>query len=795
VSPRGEGHDSVVHDRPVTLEVGEGTSRRTKPVYDVVGILWTVACAAVVLVRALRPGVSLGPFDLLSRFGLTYQPGVTVHNAIQADQIQQFVPWTDLAWHQVHSGVLPLWNPYNVLGTPLAFNWQSSVFSVPELVSYLFPVSVAFTAVVLTKLIIAGIGAYVLCRVLGLGPLSAAFGGTVFELSGPMIVHAGWPHTSVTCWGGWILAAAVLLIRGRHRLRYTALLGLVIALAVYGGHPESLVVLGGTVVVFIAVYLAVRARSAQGAVAGPVRDVVVAAVCGLGLCAPLLLPGVQLALSSARRYGSGQPAYSITQVPNVLVAGLQGNDFKTAAYVGVIALVLALVGARVAWHRPEVPALAVAVVVTAVLTFVAPADRILALLPGGQTITWSRAVMLLALALAVLGAFGLEAVVTAGHQRVVTRWALGGFAGAGAVLVVLFVAVRLGVSKAAVHHQSTLVWPAVQVVVGLALVGALWWWRRPASHGGAPRSTAVRLGVAGVLLAVETGFLLSAGVPFWSVSPGYFAPNPAVTALQKRVGSSLVGYGTCRPLEYLTSSPGEVGIRPNANIGYGIHEFVVYDPILPRAYYQSWLAVSGVHSPAALTTLGVFCARFTSAEQARIFGVSYVLEPSNHVGPTGSVFDGIVGRERLYGIPGSASATLVPPAPGGGTLATDAPGVPVATTHPSAASWRVVENSAAPQMLRLRLSAVPGWHATIDGRPLSLRTWATGLMLEARVPAGRHVIELQYWPSLFSAGLVVAGGTVLVLVLALGTQMVVTRRRRRPQVSVRPVAGGVEGGA
>ncbi len=777
----------------MAVDAAPATERPTKAVYDVVGILFTVACAAIVLIRALRPGVSLGPFDLLTRFGLTYQRGVVVHNAIVADQIQQFVPWTDLAWHQVHSGILPLWSQYNVLGTPLAFNWQSSVFSVPELVGYLFPVSAAFTAVVLTKLVIAGTGAYVLCRVLGLGPLSAAFGGTVFELSGPMIVHAGWPHTSVTCWAGWILAAAVLLMRGRHRLRHTVMLAVVVALAVYGGHPESLVVLGGTVLVFVAVYLAVRARSAQGAVARPIRDLVVAGVCGLGLAAPLLLPGAQLALNSVRRYGSGQPAFPVTQVPNVLVAGLQGPDFKTAAYVGVIALVLAVVGTRLAWHRPEVPALAVAVVVTAVLTFVGAVDRILASLPGGKTITWSRAVMPMALAIAVLGAFGLDALLRAAHERVVIRWAVGGFVGAGAVLAGLLVAIQLGVSPVAAHHKGTLIWPAAQVVVGLGLVAALGWWGRPASHGQAPRRPSIRVIVAAVLLAVETGFLLSAGVPFWSVSSGYFAPNPAVTALQDAVGSSLVGYGTCRPLEYLTSNPGEVGIRPNANIGYGIHEFVVYDPILPRSYYQSWLAVSGVHSPAALTTLGVFCARITTATQARIYGVSYVLEPAHHVGPRGSVFDGTIGREMLYRIPGSASATLVPPPAHRATLPTDAAGVPVAVTHSGPASWRVVVNSSTSQMLRLRLSAVPGWQATIDGHPLALRTWATGAMLEANVPPGRHVVELRYWPSLFSVGIGLALGTVLALVLAFGVQIVSPRLRRRPRPAGPAGAGAVPG--
>ena len=80
-----------------------------------------------------------------------------------------------------------------------------------------------------------------------------------------------------------------------------------------------------------------------------------------------------------------------------------------------------------------------------------------------------------------------------------------------------------------------------------------------------------------------------------------------------------------------------------------------------------------------------------------------------------------------------------------------------------------------PQLLRLRLTDVPGWGATIDGRPLTLHAWATGAMLEARVPSGRHVIELHYWPPLFSAGLGVGAGVVLGFVVA--AVIVVGRRR------------------
>ncbi|MGH9080777.1 MAG: hypothetical protein ACRDYE_12025, partial [Acidimicrobiales bacterium] len=77
-----------------------------------------------VLVPALHHGLYLGPYDALSRSGLTRQTGVVVHNSVNTDQIDAIIPWSSLVWTQVHHGHLPLWNPYNGLGLPLAFNWQ-----------------------------------------------------------------------------------------------------------------------------------------------------------------------------------------------------------------------------------------------------------------------------------------------------------------------------------------------------------------------------------------------------------------------------------------------------------------------------------------------------------------------------------------------------------------------------------------------------------------------------------------------------------------------------------------------
>ncbi len=743
------------------------------------GVAWTVAAAVLVLLPALRSGVSLGPFDLLSRIGLTHQSGVTVHNAAQADQIQQFVPWMNLAWHQVHNGHLPLWNPYSVLGMPLAFNWSSDVFSFPAMVGYLVPVSHAFTAMVLTRFVVAGTGVYALCRALGLGPLAAATGGTAFELSGPMVVQAAWPHAAVTCWTGWVLLAVVGLLRGRHRLRNVALLAVALAEAVYGAHLESFVVMSLSVVVFVVGYLVARARTGGGLVLRPLGDLILGALCGLGLGAPLLFPGTQLALSSARRNGTGVAAFPLSHAPNLLLVGLQGKIFSTTAYVGVIVLALAVVGAGMAWRKPAVPALVAVAVVTLLLTFFSPADRLLDLVPGGRVVTWNRAVMLMALALAVLAAVGVDALIRSKGDRAALTWMAGAFGALAVVVVGLAVASELGLAGNIARHRDSLIWPAVQAVAGLILAGAWWWSRRSGAHSVTASSVPfVRFAMA-VLLALETAFLLSAGIPFWSVSSGYFPTNPGITALQRTVGTNLVGFGNCGLKAYVTGPTASVGLWPDVNVAYGVDEMEVYDPILPESYFRAYAAVGNGHITASLAELGIFCPRIKTVEQARVFGVSYILELPGRFGPEGSIPDGTIGGEQLYLVPGAAQATSTPVPAGTAPLPTDAPGTPIPVTHPDPASWRLVVDTATASIVRLRLTNVPGWDATIDGRPLPLTPWASGLMLQARVPPGRHVVELHYWPRAFTAGIVVAGGVAVGLVVTASTGLVLGRRRRR----------------
>ncbi len=172
----------------------------------------------------------------------------------------------------------------------------------------------------------------------------------------------------------------------------------------------------------------------------------------------------------------------------------------------------------------------------------------------------------------------------------------------------------------------------------------------------------------------------------------------------------------------------------------------------------------------------IFCPAVTSARMARRYGVGFVVEPTGFRGPSGAVFVKNIKLRNvdLYRIPGAAVATLSRLGAGGSLPGPDAPGAAVAVTHPGPASWKLTTDAPGPRVLRLRLTDVPGWHASIDGRALPLRRFA-GVMLQARIPPGRHRIELHYWPDMFNLGLAVAG----VAVVALAVPVAFGARRRR----------------
>ena len=381
-------------ESPVASSGGPATgrSRRLSGRGDLVGVAWVVLAGLALLVPMIVHGRVLGPFDLLSRIGLTKHPGIKIHSLEYGDVIDSLLPWSTMVWRQVHQGFLPLWNPYGGLGMPLAFNWQSAPFSLPSLIGYLSPLRYAFTVGVAVDLVVAGTGAYVVGRVLGMGVVASATVGTVFELSGPIAAWLGYPFPSVLCWSGWIFAFGLLLVRGRHRAGYVVALAVCIALALYGGAPEGFAVLLMAAAVFFVYLLVSRAGWAGGS--GPIRrpalDLVAAVVAGIALAAPFALPGLQLtgpsvrslepnglALSSRSLLYLGFQAFDglpLTHNGRVVVFGDSAFYTETAMYVGVSALVLGALGIVLSRRRRELQAFVVITVLCLAVVFVPPSS-------------------------------------------------------------------------------------------------------------------------------------------------------------------------------------------------------------------------------------------------------------------------------------------------------------------------------------------------------------------------------------------------------------------------------------
>lgn len=756
----------------------QGGARRLSPwTADVVGVAWVVLAALAVMTPALLHGTYLGPFDLLSQYGVTRRHIGQVHDQFAADQIAQMIPWTNLAWTEVHQGHLPLWNSYSGLGTPLAFNWQSAVFSLPALFGYLAPMKLAYDVQVIVTLLVAGTGAYFFARVMRCGVVASAFAAVTFELSGSFVVSLGWPVASVLSWAGWLFGAAILVFRGERRTLGIVVFAMSMAFSIYAGQPDVFVVLILALVLFLAVLFASRIFEGDGPILRPLVGLGVGSLSGLALAAPLLLPGAQLLLGSIRSAGGqalgGDTAYPVRLLGDLLTAGANGPGYtfngvsvaEDPGVFGVIAVVLAIAAVRFRFRRPAVKALAAVAVFMGAVAFAQPVISVLHALPGLEAVRWPRALLLLVFSLAILSGVGMDLMTQRLNFASRRRWIFWSFAAALALVFVLVLAdVGLTSSGSTSLQLHGLLWASTEALLGLVGVGAIALMVRSGKAAPSLRRWAWALGAC--CLACSTAFLVSEGGPVWSSANVFARPTAGVSQIQEYVGSATVGFGSAQCI-----FPPGLGIRVDANVLFGVHELAVYDPLLPKKYYSSWDALThGKAGPAGYPEFSTFCPAITTSAIARLYGVEFVLEPAGKGGPSGSTYVARIQGESLYKIPDSGMATLSTAKESPGTF-----GRVVPVTHPGPASWRLRIDSKQTGTLLLRLSDVPGWTATIDGRPLALSSY-DGVMMRAEVPAGDHLVELRYWPGSFTAGLVlfVFGAVLLGVIVVAGW----FRRRR-----------------
>ena len=339
-------------------------------------LLFPAALSLLPLAPALFLGRVLLPADLLMVMqpfkALSHQMAFTrVSNPI-LDAVQQFWPWRRYAGDQLRHGVVPLWNPYMLSGTPFVANNQSAVFYPETWLFALMTPERAFACAAALYLFASGSFMFWFLRTIGLRRRAALLGAVAWMYNGFVV---GWiclpSFRSVPGWLPLVLGAYERARRaeGPGRAPWLALGALALGLQFLAGNLHVSFYLLLTFALYVLASACWRARRGQS----PAPALAVAALMAVGgaaLAAIQLLPTLEFAARSHRR----AIAYASTlgyRLPwPYLFAGLMPDLFgnpvdynfwgwslspthreyiETAWYFGVLPLML--MAAAFAWRR------------------------------------------------------------------------------------------------------------------------------------------------------------------------------------------------------------------------------------------------------------------------------------------------------------------------------------------------------------------------------------------------------------------------------------------------------------
>ena len=272
-------------------------------------LLFFLLLSALPIYRALIGGEAIGAFDQVAGMGWSPKAAAptTPWDVLQADSVLQFYVWRDLVLQSWGHGQPAYWNAYELFGTPLMANSQSAVFYPPHIVLGLLHVPTALAMALLAwfHLALAGLGVAWLSRQFGASRLGATVGGAAFATSAFMVAWTALPSViSTVAWIPWVLAFAVKCSRSEGSKLHFLGLAASVGMMILAGHLQF-VAYG--VMAFAVVVLSVAASEKLWKASW---RAVVGLVLGVCLAAPQLLPVLSYSQFSHRRGAPTEQGYS-----------------------------------------------------------------------------------------------------------------------------------------------------------------------------------------------------------------------------------------------------------------------------------------------------------------------------------------------------------------------------------------------------------------------------------------------------------------------------------------------------
>jgi hypothetical protein len=749
-----------------------------------------------------------------------------------------FYPYHALAAALVGNGELPLWNQYAFSGIPLIGDGQTAMFYPPNGLFFLLPGDAALNYDVLLQFSIAGIGLFLFARSLGLWRLPAFLGAVAYMFCGFLTARV--VHLSILSGAALIPLLFLCVERALHTRarRWFAAAAGAVALQALAGHPQLPVYTALAIAIYTLVRAGERwwrTGDWRWLYGMPLRLAGIYLL-GYGLAAIQLAPWAELASFSPRAaaasfdfvfgssmagsnwllfvfpylYGSIEPGIYGAQPIGIATAV---KLWEHSAYVGILPLALAAYALLELSKLPRRPAaddrrpttddaspivggrssvvsdpshwfslcafmlLLLVGLVIAAGRYTPFASLIYHTPVIGKLRDVERALALVAFALAVLAAFGMQRLIApAPHGDRVMRPSLLLIAIA---IVLLPVCVLWLAQKQSFQQAMNLLpqelanlhlpRPNAGVPLSLALLSAallLWWSRR--------RAGALSQALAAGLVLLDLGGYAAAFNP--TTDPQLYRRQPDVLAAFSAEAAPF-RKATILPGNDLDNRTAQETLAVSWGMVYGVEDINGFNSLQPRRY-TDYLFDPQVEDVSYGLLSGARLLRAQSPILSSL-NVKYVLIPSELSPPIGSSFrqvyanaqvrvyenlqayprayfadtlrgetdpqaillavtaDGFDGR-RLALVESNQPSVLQPT--GGATNADK-----VTITQSSANQIALATNAAQPRFLVLSEMYFPGWHATVDG--VETPIYRTNYLFRGiAVPAGQHTVMFVYRP-------------------------------------------------
>ena len=717
--------------------------------------------------RALLTSSVYGPLDL----AYTSEPlasvaadaGVqAVSNPSISDVYTEFFPWHDALRRSVARVEWPLWNPYELCGTPLAGAAQVAPYHPITVLGLLVPLPVFFGFAAAMMYLVAAISAFQLARELVDSEPAALFAAVAWMASTHVVFFAGTALAHA-------ISVAPLVLLGARRVvtepgrRSAAILTAALVLLTLSGHPETLlhVVLFGVVYVVFLIAAIRPPRLAKVFATG-----LLAGLAALFLCAVFLLPHLE-AIAQSEEYAHRSTGYEQrASTPRLMlhimrasfVPFLEGSSgvedtahepalrhgWLPSAYAGALLFAPAIYGlargrARERWF------FAAATIFGLAAGGAAPGlVHLLGLIPGFDVAVNDRMIAFATLGISMLAACGIEVL----NRRMATLAVI------SAILIAAAAFIPTGLSPDYVAVGAT------RAILPIALSAAAILLLRPRA------AACVMVGLLLLQRAAETR-----GIQPTLPAAAFYPPFPGLELMTADEPFRFVALGLILP--------------PALSTHYGLEDVRGFQAITHERYDNTY-ALWSRRQPVWFNRVDDLRSPFLS-----LMNVRFALIPPDAILPPGWIERAAHPGYRVVENRGVIPRAFVP------AQVEQTPHDPpdwyrhVASISDftkqsqieTGASQRAVHRNGAGSVkilsanggqVKLRATmqsdawlvvtntAWKGWHAYVDGKPQPIR-FANHAFMAVHVPAGEHAVTFRYRPRSFVIGGVISLTTLVLL--------------------------------